>query len=691
MTEHNLNALPQGYRVLEYELVRVLGFGGFGMTYLGYDHHLDKAVAIKEYLPSEIAVRTSDNSVAPQASTFREDFEWGLERFLDEARTLARFQHPNIVQVSRFFEAHGTAYIVMEYAEGETLAERLARQGTLSEAELLAMVLPLLDGLAAVHEANFLHRDIKPGNIILRDADGSPVLLDFGSARQAIGAKSRSVTTVVTPGYAPIEQYSVRGNQGPWTDLYALGGVCYRALTSQVPDDATDRVRRDPLVPIGQVCGGRVSAATLGAIEWALQVDEEERPQSVAAWREALAGAAPVAPNTQAAAGLPKDRDRLVWSVLGLFLLIVVLGGYWVMQEMGPQPTQKVQQRTTARPAEDSRQRATARQAELERQRAAAAKQAQEAMVARQEAEKAGAAHRQAELERQRAAAAKQAQEAAARQAELERQRAAAVRQAEEAQAARRQAEAARQRREERQPGRRFKDCSGCPELVVVPAGSFVMGSPPAEVGRDDDEGPQRQVRIGYSLAVGVHEVTFAEWDACAAAGGCNGYRPNDRGWGRGRRPVINVSWEDAQAYVQWLSRKTGKRYRLLSEAEWEYVARAGTKTAFHVGQALSPAQANYKGASRRRTVAVGSFAANAYGLRDVHGNVDEWVQDCWNNSYARAPSNGSAWTAGDCSGRVLRGGSWDSGPRNLRSADRDWTAASYRSFRTGFRVARAF
>ena len=687
MTEHNLNALPQGYRILEYELVRVLGFGGFGMTYLGYDHHLDKPVAIKEYLPSEIAVRTGDNSVAPQASTFREDFEWGLERFLDESRTLARFQHPNIVQVSRFFEAHGTAYIVMEYAEGETLSERLARQGTLSEAELLDMVLPLLDGLAAVHEANFLHRDIKPGNIIIRDADGSPVLLDFGSARQAIGAKSRSVTTVVTPGYAPIEQYSVRGNQGPWTDLYALGGVCYRALTGQVPEDATERVRRDPLVPIGQLCGGQVSAATLGAIAWALQVDEEDRPQSVAAWREALVGAAPVAPNTQPAAELvPKAQDKLVWGVVGLFLLIVMLGGYWAVQETEPRPAQKVRQRTAA-----AQQDQGAAQRRVQ-QRAAAVRQAEEARAAARAARRERAtAVRQAEAAAAQQAEVEQQRTAAVRQTELERQRAAAVRQAEEAEAARRQAEVKQQRREERQPGRRFKDCSGCPELVVVPAGSFVMGSPPAEVGRDDDEGPPHQVRIGYSLAVGVHEVTFAEWDACTAAGGCNGYRPNDRGWGRGRRPVINVSWEDAQAYVQWLSRKTGKRYRLLSEAEWEYVARAGTKTPFHVGQTLSPAQANYNGARRQRTVAVGSFAANSYGLRDVHGNVDEWVQDCWNNSYARAPSNGSAWTKGDCSGRVLRGGSWDSGPRNLRSADRDWTAASYRSFRTGFRVARTF
>ena len=283
-----LNALPQGHRLQEYELVRVLGFGGYGMTYLGFDLNLDKAVAIKEYLPSDIATRTGDNSVAPQASQFRDDFEWGLERFLDEARALARFDHRHIIKVHRFFEAHGTAYIVMEYAEGETLSAFLERKMTLKESELKAILYPILDGLDVVHGADFLHRDIKPGNIIIRDEDNSPVLLDFGSARQAIGVRSRSVTSIITPGYAPIEQYSSRGNQGPWTDIYALGGVCYRALIGEVPDDATDRVRNDPLISVVERCAGQVSAGFLSAIDWALAVDEADRPQSISEWRAKL-------------------------------------------------------------------------------------------------------------------------------------------------------------------------------------------------------------------------------------------------------------------------------------------------------------------------------------------------------------------------------------------------------------------
>ena len=250
-------------------------------------------------------------------------------------------------------------------------------------------------------------------------------------------------------------------------------------------------------------------------------------------------------------------------------------------------------------------------------------------------------------------------------------------------------------------PGTRFRDCDECPELVVVPAGSFDMGSPESEAGRRDHEGPVHQVRIERPFAVGVYEVTFAEWDACVSGGGCGGYRPSDRGWGRGNRPVVNVSWEDARSYVDWLSEETGEEYRLLSESEWEYVARGGTRTPFHTGETISTGQANYngnftygsgrKGRYRGRTVAVGSFDANGYGLHDVHGNVWEWVEDCWNGSYRRAPADGSAWEFGDCSRRVLRGGSWSLKPGLLRSACRGWLGTGLRLINAGFRVARTF
>ena len=231
--------------------------------------------------------------------------------------------------------------------------------------------------------------------------------------------------------------------------------------------------------------------------------------------------------------------------------------------------------------------------------------------------------------------------------------------------------------------------CDFCPEMVVIPAGTFTMGSPSDEEGRWDDEGPQREVRV-ERFALGRTEVTFAQYDACVDAGGC-AERPNDRGWGRGERPVINVSWEDAQAYVDWLSDATGEAYRLPSEAEWEYAARAGTTTRFAFGDEISPAEANF---SRNvgGTWEVGSGAANDWGLFDMHGNVWEWIEDCWHDNYEGAPRDGSAWLQshdGDCWRRVVRGGSWIYEPELLRSAFRLRYGRDIRNHFLGFRVAR--
>ena len=249
--------------------------------------------------------------------------------------------------------------------------------------------------------------------------------------------------------------------------------------------------------------------------------------------------------------------------------------------------------------------------------------------------------------------------------------------------------------RQEKAPGRRFRDCAECPELVVVPAGLYRMGSPSGEEGRlYDDEETVHRVRIAQPIAVGAYEVTFAEWDACRRGGGCT-HNPNDFGGGRGTLPVIEVSWEDAQGYVRWLSRKTGERYRLLSESEWEYVARAGTVTRFWWGNAVGRGRASCNGCGGRwdeTRAPVGSFSPNAFGVHDVHGNVFEWVEDCWHKTYAGAPSDGRAWLeggGGNCSGRVLRGGSWYTKPRFLRSAARLWDRAGHRNSNIGFRVAR--
>ena len=874
--QHPLNALPQGHRLQEYELVRVLGFGGFGMTYLGFDHNLDKGVAVKEYLPDDIAARTGEYSVVPKASQFRGDFEWGLERFLDEARTLARFHHPNIIGVYRFFEAHGTAYIVMEYAEGETLSEFLKRRKTLDEADLKAILFPILDGLEVVHGADFLHRDIKPGNIIIRDEDNSPVLLDFGAARQAIGARSRSVTSIITPGYAPIEQYSSRGDQGPWTDIYALGAVCYHALTGDVPDDATDRVRNDPLTPVAERSVGQASAGFLEAVDLALKVDEGDRPQSVAAWRTVLEGeprdsAKELRPVVKPAKGRPprsrqretvddspvrqpgKRKGPLFAAVLVCVLALLIGGGYYYYENIHvPEQRRQAQEgeqtakisallagadedlardRLTSpagnnawekyqavlslapghkeassgldsvigryvtkfdtslrdkefdkadeyisrirgvwadapvlsslkerlsaaravqqrRRQEERRERLAAEEAERLRQaKVADFKRKFEESLGRKDFDAAGryveslrsvnasapvlsqlgdrlSSARAAERSRQETERARRAAE------ETERLRLARIEtykgKFEEAlkeeafdradgyvdslravgadasvvSGSERRLSAGREAHRQRSiVGGKFRDCAECPEMVVVPSGSFMMGSPGGEKRRDGDEDPRHRVRIDYRFAVGIYEVTFTQWNACANAGGCGGYRPDDRGWGRGNRPVMNVSWDDAQLYVRWLSQITGKTYRLLSESEWEYVARAGTTTPFHFGSTISTDQANYngnytygggrKGVFRGKTISVGSFGANAWGLHDVHGNVWELVGDCWNGSYVGAPSDGSVWKHGDCARRVLRGGSWSDEPRFLRAAYRGGNAPGDRDSNDGFRIAR--
>lgn len=248
-----------------------------------------------------------------------------------------------------------------------------------------------------------------------------------------------------------------------------------------------------------------------------------------------------------------------------------------------------------------------------------------------------------------------------------------------------------------------FRDCPNCPEMVTVPAGEFLMGSPESERGRNKDEGPQHRVAIGKPFAVGKFEVTFAEWDACVADGGCT-HKPSDEGWGRSKHPVINVNWFDANEYTAWLSKKTGKRYRLLTEAEWEYAARGVTTTSspstpFSTGATINYRQANYdanftygsgqQGLYRQKTLDAGSLPHNAFGLYDMHGNAWEWVQDCYKPAYDGAPADGSAVTSGDCSLHILRGGAWNYYPKLLRSAYRYATAPEVRLNNTGFRVAR--
>jgi serine/threonine protein kinase len=243
-------------------------------------------VAIKEYLPSQFAVRQGDSTVTPKTDGDAPAYEYGLKRFLDEARTLAKFREPNIVRVVRYLEAHHTAYLVMDYEDGEPLSAILAREVHLDEARITAIVVPILESLRVVHAKHILHRDIKPANISLR-RDGTPVLLDFGSARQALENKSHGMTGVVTPGYAPIEQYFSDGKQGPWTDIYAIGATMYHCATGVAPVVATERLtliqdkQADPVGRVADLLRNRFSRVFLDALVSMMQTNAKDRPQTV--------------------------------------------------------------------------------------------------------------------------------------------------------------------------------------------------------------------------------------------------------------------------------------------------------------------------------------------------------------------------------------------------------------------------
>jgi formylglycine-generating enzyme required for sulfatase activity len=236
------------------------------------------------------------------------------------------------------------------------------------------------------------------------------------------------------------------------------------------------------------------------------------------------------------------------------------------------------------------------------------------------------------------------------------------------------------------EPGEVFRDCPECGEVVVVPSGEFEMGAADTPF-----EKPVHRVTIGRPFAIGRREVTFDEWDQCVAAAGCS-FRGDDHGWGRGNRPILDISWDDAKMFVRWLAQKTGKPYRLPSEAEWEYAARAGTTTAFWWGRDVGDRRANCEdcgGPPARMTLPAGSFRPNAFGLFDTAGNVAEWVEDCWNDTYKGAPRDGSPWTSGQCNLRVLRGGSFASKATAIRSAARFRYDEDVRYYANGFRVAR--
>ncbi|MGI9333222.1 MAG: bifunctional serine/threonine-protein kinase/formylglycine-generating enzyme family protein, partial [Gammaproteobacteria bacterium] len=641
--------LPAGFVLLWYRITSVLGRGNFGVTYLAMDTNLDRQVAIKEYLPSAVAVRELDGTLHVASDEHGGEYSWGLGRFLNEGRTLARFNHPNIVRVHNVFEANNTAYMVMEYERGESLRERMKRRKPSSDADLLALLLPLCDGLRKTHEAGYIHRDIKPANIFIR-GDGVPVLLDFGSARVVMENRDTVLTKIVSRGFAPCEQYDeTSGRQGPWTDIYALGATAYALIAGTTPADSISRVnarlesRTDPLRPAVNVGKGRFSAQLLYAIDAALRLRPDERPANLSQWcklfpsvdlaepdeswsevpptevsmtvdpemaafddglmhedasalaaidsarstRTSSLSASRANVQDRAAsssvrrvlASVPHLRTLLVgaFSILGFVVLPVMVWWLWSARvpevQSGSGPSQASSSVTVLSSSDES---------------------APENEGSPAGGDTSSFAEFEVEVDNEAGVASQSTAD----------------------------------------PGlKTFRDAESSgepgPEMVVVPPGEFRMGAI-GESGLAPGLRSVRLLRIGKSFAIGRHEITFEEYDRFAHA--TRRRLPYDRGWGRADRPVISVSWNDATAYARWLSKQTGERYRLPSESEWEYAARAGSETGYWWGDEPGEGRAHCNGCESgfetTKTVPVGSFEPNPLGLFDTAGNVWEWVQD---------------------------------------------------------------
>jgi formylglycine-generating enzyme required for sulfatase activity len=687
LDQEHRNALPIGHDLEGYRIEGILGVGGFGVTYLATEQALGRKVALKEYLPAGLAMRSSeDMSVRPISHGDIKDYYWGLERFRQEAETLVNFHHPNIVAVHRFFECNGTAYLVMQFVEGQSLDQILTRQRVLAEADVMRFLLPILDGLEEVHRVGFLHRDVKPANIYLR-TDGTPILLDFSAARQALTRTSVTLTAIVSDGYAPYEQYGSGGQLGPWTDIYGLGAVLYRCISGQRPTQAPDRLsaivngQRDPLPPAAVVGHGRYNPALLHAIDHAMRVFEKDRPQTVGQLRDIVRGGIeqprtprphpsrtparrPETPTVQESfSSQPTERTVrprnpvFTTALLGGLMLMIAGTGFYVGT------------RNTGAPSFD-----TARASEPAR------------------------------TTREPADAMPPSTTAAIPPAQRERERDDAL------------------------PGstvQGFSDCVGCPDMVMVPTGTGAFGSPASETGRENDEERQRQVNVSKQFALGRYEITRAQFDAFIKD---SGYRADvgcfvwsGKQWAFDRtknwvepgykqaadEPVVCVSFKDAEAYAAWLSKKTGKKYRLPTEIEWEYAARGGAKESRHWGEDIAELCRYGNGADLEakkkfpewpasacsdgfvHTAPIGSLRPNPFGVHDMLGNVAEWTSDCWKAPGADTASAGDAGTAPDCNRRVVRGGAFNYTPRLLRSASRLKANATGRIFNLGFRIAR--
>ena len=688
--------LPHGAVLAgQYRVGKVLGRpGGFGITYLGWDIYLQQKVAIKEYLPPDIAARIPESQdITVHTQDDRKGFESGKEQFLREARIVARLDHPNVVRVRGFFNANDTAYMVMDYYDGMSLDAYFGQVKPVLEPVIASSLMQMvLDGLDYVHRHGVVHRDMKPHNIYIA-AIGKPIILDFGAARQAVTGSNKSISVVLTEGYAPLEQYQRHGTQGPWTDVYGVAATLYRMIVGRAPPVVLDRIHRDQL-EVEDYAG--IPEALKPVLRKALCIKAEERYQTAGAFKLALAIAlGPASANAPMPAVSPSVREmslappsvqplpsELLRDTTSRVALDRVITRPPPMLPVAPQPqpvTRSLSEVLAAVPpapsappapavvvqppspppappvtAESSYRTSTATAPKPPRRWAMPA-----ALVVslsllgfyllRDESPRPAAPVVSANAPKPAPAAASQPEKAGAPDARFNLDRLPPL------------------------------PPQALPELADVPAG--VRGDvdyPAMKMSRTEITVGQFRTfaeRARYSNPDWVSrgcegaETATASWDA-------PGYSQTES------HPVVCVDWADAQRYAAWLSQETGRKFRLPTDREWEYAAAAGSNTAYWWGNNPTEANAVCADCGRQnpsRPWIVATLGQNAWGLYGTASNVREWTCSALANGNCAATETGGV--------RVTRGGSWRDPAAALRTDFRDTLDKQQRNVWTGFRV----
>nr|WP_235006881.1 bifunctional serine/threonine-protein kinase/formylglycine-generating enzyme family protein [Calothrix rhizosoleniae] len=662
LTEESVTIWQQGHQLQngKYTIERDIAEGGFGITYLARDER-NQRVVIKS-LNEKVQKR-------PDFAKFQQDF-------LNEAVKLAKCNHPHVVKVHEVFQEGNLWCMAMEYIQGEHLADIVVNRGALPEAEAVGYIRQIGEALTVVHNNGLLHRDVKPANILIRTGKPEAVLIDFGIAREFTSSQTRLHTPYLSHCFAPIEQYQTVAKRGAYTDVYALAATLYFLVTKHLPHPALNRVS-GVVLDLPRSINPSLSVRVNDAILKGMEVEPENRPQTMQEWLELLKEPVvipqpptptpvtpqpprnqpppPKPPTPQPASTIPSPainqnqqanqkaltpvnpsrRKFMEWVGAGLGCSLFVVSK--LITDTSSQTS------TTSTSTSTSSQISTP---QIVSPPSPVTKISTKSNFLLQTLDfETVTVDSKGAIVNRRQLGAKHFAEDLGNGVTL--------------------------------------------EIVQIPGGTFTMGSPAGEAQRDDDEGPQRQVTVpGFFM--GRYAVTQAQYQAIMGK--------NPSSFKGEKRPVEEVSWNDAVEFCKKLSQKTGRTYRLPSEAEWEYACRAGTTTPFYFGETITTDLVNYDGnypygsapksEYRERTTDVGTFPPNAFGLYDMHGNIWEWCEDVYNENYQNAPRDGSAWLTGnDNDIKLLRGGSWLGNARNCRAAYRGRSARAGRGNVVGFRV----